>query len=181
MKKSSILFLDRDGVLIKNDIKFPYPKAISDISDLELFPNLRQILQEIKNFGYKLAMITNQPDAQINSHNFNLMLTINNFLSDHLDLDDVQFCTDRTDKLNYKPNPGMLLKSLNKLDGDIQHSFFVGDRWKDIVAGEQIGLKTILFNGVSEGVVCKPNFTATNWGQILNMIRNDLNFRQREY
>ena len=31
-----------------------------------------------------------------------------------------------------KPNPGMLIKSINKFNIDVKKSYLVGDRWSDI-------------------------------------------------
>ena len=43
-----------------------------------------------------------------------------------------------------KPKPGMLLEAANEWSIDLTQSFMVGDRWRDIEAGNAAGCKTIL-------------------------------------
>ena len=45
-----------------------------------------------------------------------------------------------------KPNPGMLIKAVKKYNIDIKKSFLVGDRWKDIMAAEKIGCRSIFID-----------------------------------
>ncbi|MCA1557132.1 MAG: HAD-IIIA family hydrolase, partial [Acidobacteria bacterium] len=53
----------------------------------------------------------------------------------HVDLDD---CACR------KPRAGMLLEAARRWAIDLNQSFMVGDRWRDIEAGRAAGCKTIL-------------------------------------
>ena len=42
-----------------------------------------------------------------------------------------------------KPKPGLLLQASKKWDVNLKKSFIIGDRWRDIQAGEKVGCKTI--------------------------------------
>src|SRR5437868_6614442 len=66
-------------------------------------------------------------------------------LQDNFEVDAIEVCTsaDNSDRRR-KPNPGMLIDASQKFDVDLPSSFFVGDNEKDILAGKQAGVQTIL-------------------------------------
>jgi D-glycero-D-manno-heptose 1,7-bisphosphate phosphatase len=43
-----------------------------------------------------------------------------------------------------KPSPGMLRQAAQRWDVDLERSFVVGDRWRDIDAGRAAGCYTVL-------------------------------------
>ena len=45
-----------------------------------------------------------------------------------------------------KPAPGLLLDAARNFGIDLGQSFLVGDRWRDIEAGRQAGVRTILID-----------------------------------
>ncbi len=45
-----------------------------------------------------------------------------------------------------KPKPGLILQAAEKYSLDLSHSWMVGDRCKDIAAGQAVGLKTIFID-----------------------------------
>ena len=57
------LFLDRDGVI--NEAKVikgkPYPPSC--VNDVIIPSGLQELLKDIKSIGYKLIVVTNQPDV----------------------------------------------------------------------------------------------------------------------
>jgi D-glycero-D-manno-heptose 1,7-bisphosphate phosphatase len=63
-----------------------------------------------------------------------------------LPVDEIKVCyhVDRDDCSCRKPEPGMLLEAARHWSLDLQQSFMVGDRWRDIEAGQRAGCKTIL-------------------------------------
>jgi D-glycero-D-manno-heptose 1,7-bisphosphate phosphatase len=54
--------------------------------------------------------------------------------------DDADQCTCR------KPRAGALRQSAQKFGIDLKNSFMIGDRWRDIEAGQRAGCKTIFIN-----------------------------------
>ena len=59
-----------------------------------------------------------------------------------LGLDDIFMCIhDDVDNCKCrKPNPGMIFDAKSKWNIDLQKSFLIGDRWKDIQAGKNAGM-----------------------------------------
>jgi D-glycero-D-manno-heptose 1,7-bisphosphate phosphatase len=45
-----------------------------------------------------------------------------------------------------KPKPGMILQASAKYGINLEHSFLIGDRWRDIDAGAAAGCRTILLD-----------------------------------
>jgi len=45
-----------------------------------------------------------------------------------------------------KPKPGMLLRAASELEIDLNSSWMIGDRWRDIDCGHAAGCKTILID-----------------------------------
>src|ERR1700712_4890758 len=60
---SRAIFLDRDGVLNRPIIRDgkPYPPA--QVEHLEIYDGLRTQLQRLKDRGFVLIVVTNQPDV----------------------------------------------------------------------------------------------------------------------
>lgn len=142
------VFLDRDGVinraLISN--KKPYPP--SNISELEILPGVPQALTELKNSGYILIVVTNQPDVARGKVQREVVEKINTILMKQLPLDAIKVCyhDDCEQCLCRKPLPGLLLEAAKEFAIDLEKSFMIGDRWKDILAGKSAKCKTFFIN-----------------------------------
>ncbi|NQT84637.1 HAD-IIIA family hydrolase, partial [bacterium] len=66
-----------------------------------------------------------------------------------------------------KPKPGMLLQAAQEWNIDLAGSYMVGDRWKDIEAGERAGCTTILVRSPfseeqPEGRIVRSAFSAAS-------------------
>ena len=64
---------------------------------------------------------------------------------EELPLDDIRVCyhDDKDQCLCRKPLPGLLIEAAEQYGIDLQKSFMIGDRFKDIEAGQNAGCKTI--------------------------------------
>jgi D-glycero-D-manno-heptose 1,7-bisphosphate phosphatase len=83
-----------------------------------------------------------------------------------LPIDRVEVCYDPGDGESsafYKPAPGMLLRAAGELTIDLNASFMVGDRWRDIDCGTAAGCQTIFIDrGYNERLRCQPHYTVSN-------------------
>jgi D-glycero-D-manno-heptose 1,7-bisphosphate phosphatase len=77
-----------------------------------------------------------------------------------LPIDRVEVCYDGEDDSEFrKPNPGMLLRAAAALDLDLQSSFMIGDRWRDVDCGHAAGCRTIFIDhGYAESLRKAPHF-----------------------
>ena len=142
------IFLDRDGVINHANLFDGKPYPPKDIGELILLPKVNEALQLLKDAGYLLIVITNQPDVVRGKTKIETVEAINQFLKDSLPIDDIFTCyhDDMEDCNCRKPKPGNILKAADQHNINIPSSFMIGDRWRDIKAGESAGCKTFFID-----------------------------------
>jgi len=147
--KNKAVFLDRDGVLNQAVVRNgkPYPPA--NAAELVFTPNAKEALQGLKAQGFLLLVVTNQPDVAKGITTRAAVEGINRKLASELPVDGVFVCyhqnSDHCDCR--KPKPGMILEGARKHDVDLAESFMVGDRWRDVEAGQNAGCRTVFIDG----------------------------------
>jgi D-sedoheptulose 7-phosphate isomerase len=147
------VFLDRDGVINRAFIRDGKPFPPPTPQELEILPGVPEALRELKANGFKLLLVTNQPDVGRGKLSLQTLEAMHEDLRAHLPLDDILVCchTDQDKCDCRKPMPGMIIEAARKHNVDLAASFMVGDRWRDIDAGYNAGCKTILIDyGYSE-------------------------------
>ncbi len=147
------VFLDRDGVINEAEVRDgkPYPPA--NAASLQIHAGTAEALTRLKELGYVLLVVTNQPDVARGKQQRDTIEEINRRLRTELPLDDVLTCyhDDADDCDCRKPRPGLIKRAAQQHGIDLSHSYMIGDRWRDIDAGANAGCKTILIDrGYSE-------------------------------
>lgn len=168
------IFFDRDGTLIDARIDNNRLRAINHFTDFRIKRGARKTLKTLKHRGYKLILITNQPDVYYGNISKNFVRVINHFLKIYLNLDliKVTYFPEHINSFRYKPNPGMLYEARDELDVDFSKSYVVGDRWRDINAGVNVGSKTIhLKSHKIEPLKNLPDYTILELKEILNIVK----------
>jgi D-sedoheptulose 7-phosphate isomerase len=171
--KQPAVFLDRDGVINRAFVRDGKPYSPPTPEDLDVLPGVPEALRDLRSHGYKLLVVTNQPDVGRGKQSRESLEAMHQDLRARLSLDDILVCThtDADDCDCRKPLPGMLLEAAKKHNIDLAASYMVGDRWKDIDAGYNAGCKTILVDyGYSErspervpGLIVKSLREAADW------------------
>ena len=180
------IFLDRDGVIVKN----VGGEAPLRVSDLELIPETILVILELKKRGYKIIIVSNQPNyAQgmiSEGTKTRLVKKFEKLLKENsLDVDAIYYCFHHPQGVvkkysKYcdckKPKPGMILKAIKKYKIDPTKSYIAGDRATDIKAGNSAGVKTILLDPENAEVnylleyQVNPDFVVKKITDILNII-----------
>lgn len=142
------VFLDRDGVLnepIMRDGK-AYPP--SSMAELTILPEVKLALMSLRNAGFLLIGVSNQPDVSRGKTTKELVQAINAAVCAQLPLDEIRTCFhDDSDHCSCrKPEPGMILEAAREYGVDLRASFMVGDRWRDVEAGARAGCKTVFLD-----------------------------------
>lgn len=142
------VFLDRDGVLNRAPVHNGRPYPPRRLEDVEILPHVPEACARLRSSNFALIVVTNQPDVARGSLNRESVEAINDFLRSQLKLDDVRVCyhDDQAGCDCRKPKPGMLFSAARDWEIDLQQSFMVGDRWRDVEAGRRAGCKTIFIN-----------------------------------
>lgn len=141
MKKIAV-FLDSDGVLNEAIIRNGKPLAPTTLAELNIPTEVRPCLDKLKAAGYLLICVTNKPDIERGLMTQADVDAIYAKMRALLPLDDVLICY-KEGSACYKPNPGLLLMAQKKYGIEMAESFMIGDRWRDIGAGQNAGCKTI--------------------------------------
>lgn len=150
MSRKKILFIDRDGTIIKEP---PVDYQVDSLQKLEFLPKAIRNLYEIKtNSDYLLIMVSNQDGLGTDSfptHTFTepheKMLNILSNEGIIFDAEHIDPSLPEENSPNRKPGIGMLTEYLNG-EYDIKNSFVIGDRHTDIELAKNLGCKGILIN-----------------------------------
>jgi D-glycero-D-manno-heptose 1,7-bisphosphate phosphatase len=159
------VFLDRDGVINRAVVRDGKPYPPSAVSDTVILPGVEEALTALHDAGYLLIVVTNQPDVARGATSRAAVEAINDYLNAHLMLDEFRTCYhDSKDGCDCrKPLPGSLLSAASQYSIDLNLSYMVGDRWRDIEAGTRAGCKTIFIDyGYDEKQPEAPDFTVTS-------------------
>ena len=183
MKK--ILFIDRDGTLIKE----PKDYQIDAFEKLIFYPYVFQYMAKIaRELDFELVMVSNQDGLGTDSFPEETFWPVQNFIIDSFEREGVVFSKviiDKTFASENKPTrkPGTALLSAY-MDGsyDLANSFVIGDRITDVVLAKNLGAKAIFMRqevGLSseelsdnqkdlEDYIAKET---TEWSEIYSFLR----------
>jgi D-glycero-D-manno-heptose 1,7-bisphosphate phosphatase len=140
----SAVFLDRDGVINANLKRDGRPVAPTTLAEFELLPGVVESVQRLKERGYLIIVITNQPDVADGRTARSTVDAMHDLIRSKLAVDDIKVCfhNDTAGCACRKPKPGMILAAAAEHGIDLARSYVVGDRWRDIAAGRAAGCMT---------------------------------------
>ena len=148
--RNKVLFIDRDGTLIRE----PADEQIDDFEKLEFYPEVFTYLGRIaKKLSFELVMVTNQDGLGTDAYPESTFWPIQNFLVSSFENEGIDFEEILIDKTfphenapTRKPKTGLLG---GYMDGqyDLENSFVIGDRLTDMELAVNLGCKGILLNG----------------------------------
>jgi D-glycero-D-manno-heptose 1,7-bisphosphate phosphatase len=159
------VFLDRDGVLNEVVLDGGIPKPPPSLAELRLLPGVVEACERLRDLGFVLVVVTNQPDIARGKQEASEVDRMHDFLRERLPLDEIVVCPhdDIDDCRCRKPRPGMVLDAADRHGLDLAASFLVGDRWRDIEAAHNAGVRAIyLDRGYSERKPTDPDLTVAS-------------------
>ncbi len=140
------LFLDRDGVINVDPMDF-----VTRPEDLHVIESSAQTIARFNAIGVPVIVCSNQSGVSKGLYTLEDLDRVSQRLQEvlgehgaHIDAfyycphDDADGCDCR------KPKPGLLLRAAAEHGIDLERSVFVGDSWRDIVAGRTAGVRTVL-------------------------------------
>jgi D-glycero-D-manno-heptose 1,7-bisphosphate phosphatase len=146
MQKNKAVFLDRDGVI---NFERGYT---SKLEDFVILPDLIEVLQLLKARGYLLIVVSNQSGIAKGLYEQNDVEVLHRYLISELKknnivLDEIYYCVHHSDVglcICRKPDSLFVEKALARFDIDPAQSYFIGDKERDVEAGEKAGVNGIL-------------------------------------
>lgn len=146
-----ILFIDRDGTLIK---EAPPTYQLDSFEKLEFYPEVFRYMSRIAaELDYELVMVTNQDGLGTAAFPEDTFWPVQQFVIKSFAGEGVSFHAvyiDRSfaaeNKPTRKPGTSMLTGYLNTDEYDIPGSFVIGDRITDVQLAKNLGCKAIWLN-----------------------------------
>jgi imidazoleglycerol-phosphate dehydratase/histidinol-phosphatase len=151
MKK--VLFIDRDGTLIKE----PADHQIDSFEKLEFYPEVFTYMNKIASeLDYELVMITNQDGLGTYIYPEDTFWPVQDFIIHAFKNEGVEFEDIYIDKTfpkdnapTRKPKTGLLTKYFES-EYDMENSFVIGDRLTDVELAKNLGAKGIFIDNKTE-------------------------------
>jgi D-glycero-D-manno-heptose 1,7-bisphosphate phosphatase len=143
------VFLDRDGVL-NQSLLGPdgVPRPPAGPLEFTLVEGAAEACRLLGSLGFLRIVVTNQPDVARGAQRRDVVEAINLRLRRSVSVDDIRVCYHDDDDLCdcRKPKPGLLLSAALDFGIDLAASYMIGDRWRDVEAGQRAGCTTILID-----------------------------------
>ena len=140
------LFLDRDGTI---NVDYGY---VYQPEKFELIEGIVELCQQAQKKGYLIIVITNQSGIARGYYTDDDFQKINQYMiklfaEKGVKITDVFYCPELSGSRR-KPECGMFLEARDKYNIDMAQSISVGDKERDVVAGQKADVgKNLLFNG----------------------------------
>jgi len=147
-QQNRAIFLDRDGVINRAVVRDGKPHSPANVAEMEILPGVPDALHRLRAAGFRLIVVTNQPNVSRGVQSRASIEAIHAALRAALPLSDIRVCYhDDADACRCrKPAAGMLLDAARDAGIDLSASFMVGDRWRDVEAGRRAGCKTVFID-----------------------------------
>ena len=153
MKKRKILFIDRDGTLIRE----PADQQIDAFEKLEFLPGVFRFLGKIaRELDFELVMVTNQDGLGTASFPEQTFWPVQQFIVTALEQEGISFSGVHIDRSfpqdgldTRKPGIG-LLKSYLTAAYDLTGSYVIGDRLTDMELARNLGAKGLFLENHPE-------------------------------
>lgn len=167
------VFLDRDGVLNRAVVRAGRPHPPRRVDEVERLPGVEESCRRLAAQGWALIVVTNQPDVARGTATAEEVAAINGTVVADLPVTDVLVCLhDDADRCACrKPLPGLLHEAAERWDIDLSSSVMVGDRWRDVAAGQAAGVETFFIDhGYDEPRPTAPDHVVTDLAAVADLL-----------
>ena len=175
------VFLDRDGVLNRPIIRDLRPNPPMRLDDLTLYEDARESCARLKVAGFRLIVVTNQPDVGRGTLSSATVEAMHEVLRRDLPaIDSIEVCYHAGARYGEpcgcrKPSPGMLLCAAAEFNLDLHASYLVGDRWRDVDCARAAGCRAIFIDrGYEEQLRAAPDFVAQTLTEAVDFVLREI-------
>lgn len=147
-RRRPAVFLDRDGVLNRTELRDGKPYAPRRVAEFRLLPGAAGAVRRLKQADFWVGVVTNQPDIGNGLVEQSVVAAMHERLRARVPVDAIAVCPHRPSEGCdcRKPKPGMLTAFAADFGLDLAGSFMVGDRIPDMLAGRAAGCYTIFID-----------------------------------
>ncbi len=160
------VFLDRDGVINRTIVRAGKPYPPDTIEEFAILDGVGEACRLLRESGFLLIVVTNQPDVGRGTQSIEMVEKMHRVMNQSLPIDHIEMCCDAHDtpeSNRRKPKPGMVLDAARELNIDLQSSYMVGDRWRDVDCGYAAGCTTVFIDcGYDEQLRTQPDLIAAD-------------------
>lgn len=174
------VFLDRDGVLNRPWVFEGRPYPPTSIVDFQLYDDVAAGCARLKDAGFLLIVVTNQPDIGRKTQSRSEVDQMHAKLSAALPmLDRIEICCHAG--IDYgepcdcrKPKPGMLFRAAEALPINFGASYLIGDRSHDVACAHAAGCRAIFIDrGYSESSPHAPDAIVSGFAAAVEWLLRD--------
>lgn len=144
------IFLDRDGTI---NVRPPKACYIEKPEDFVWLPGAKEAISELKQNGYKIILISNQPGIARGNLTENALTEIHEKMQEDLretgaEIDAIYYCPHNWDEECEcrKPKAGLFFKAQRDFSIDLTKCWMLGDDERDMHAGGDAGCKCMLIS-----------------------------------
>ncbi|MDQ6670575.1 MAG: HAD-IIIA family hydrolase [Chloroflexota bacterium] len=140
------VFLDRDGVLVREIVVNGQALAPMSLSAFRLMPEAAAQTERLRQAGLTCLVFTNQPEVGRGLLPADTLEAMHRQLRETVPVNEIYVCPhDDADGCSCrKPGVGMLTAAVQDWEVRLEESFVIGDRWRDVEAGRAAGCFTVL-------------------------------------
>ena len=156
-RENKLVFLDRDGTLIKD--RAPFGISIKRSEEMRIVEDVEYPLLSLTMAGFGLVIVTNQSGITRGTASMGQATLIHGLLCDHMRKFEVNILGNyvcphqaRHNCHCRKPRPGMLEKAAFEFKADLKNCWMIGDRASDALAAENCGARGIVVESAHEVV-----------------------------
>jgi D-glycero-D-manno-heptose 1,7-bisphosphate phosphatase len=164
------VFLDRDGIIVDTVMRGTTIGSARTVEELRVTDDFPKLYDAIKNLN--LFVVSNQPDVTRGLLAPQMLDEFNNQLRKRFNFREIIYCT-HDDSSNCdcrKPKPGMLVSVMEKHGLNANEAVIIGDSYKDILAGQAAGVRTIYcVRSYNSTIPCKPDFVVHGLEEVPNL------------
>ena len=128
----------------ENKLREEYKRQLHN---LKLHEHVKKVMAILKKNGKKIAVVTTAEKTMVKPSliKFNLSELIDVFLG-------------REDVIRLKPDPEIVNKAIERMNGVKEESIIIGDNDKDVLAGKNAGIVTVVYYPVVNELVYTMEF-----------------------
>lgn len=141
------VFLDRDGVINSPIVLAGKPFSPHSVDQIIIYTEVQESIIKLKQFNFEIVVVTNQPEISRGNLTLITVNDIHNHITSKTGITNFYVCPHDDNQNCYcrKPQPGLLFDAVVDLNINLKRSYMIGDRWRDVDAGNNAGCEQTFF------------------------------------